>query len=189
MAKKHPGLSPEHQAFIAEQKLFFVGTAADEGRINVSPKGFESLHIESPNRVIWMNITGSGNETASHLQNNSRMTIMFCAFDGRPIILRLYGQARAVHAGDAEWERFSSLFPDAISARQYVDFEIDLVLSSCGFGVPFYDYKNDRDNMDNWLSNKSREDIEEYWARKNQLSLDGEETHILAKSNAGPTKS
>lgn len=181
MGRRYEHLSAEHIAFIEHQKIYFVGTAANDGRINVSPKGFDSLRVLSPNRVAWLNITGSGNETAAHLAQNDRMTIMFSAFDGDPKILRLYGKATAVHPRDSQWQELSALFAPHISARQYVDFSIDLVQTSCGFGVPFYDFKGERDNMEKWTAVKGKDGIADYWRDKNQLSLDGLPTHILDK--------
>ncbi|NKB35000.1 MAG: pyridoxamine 5'-phosphate oxidase family protein [Pseudomonadales bacterium] len=181
MAKRYEQLSDDHIDFIQQQKLFFVGTAANDGTINVSPKGFDSLRVMGPNRIVWLNITGSGNETAAHLLQNDRMTIMFCAFDGSPKILRLYGKAAAVHPRDEQWAKLEKLFDPHPSARQYVDFEIELAQTSCGFGVPFYDFKEERDNMDKWLDAKSTEGIEDYWRAKNQVSLDGLPTNIIAE--------
>lgn len=182
MARRYDDLNPEHIEFIKQQKLFFVGTAANDGTINVSPKGWDSLRVLSPTRIAWLNITGSGNETAAHLAQNERMTMMFCAFDGNPKILRLYGKAKAAHPRDDNFDELSKLFEPHASARQYVDFTIEIVQTSCGFGVPFYDFVGERDNMDRWLAAKNEDDIEEYWREKNQVSLDGLPTHILDKN-------
>ncbi len=181
MAKRYDQLTDELTDFIRQQKVFFVGTAANDGTINVSPKGFDSLRVMGPNRVVWLNITGSGNETAAHLAENQRMTIMFCAFDGKPKILRLYGKAVAVHQRDEQWDELEQLFGPFPSARQFVDFSIEMAQTSCGFGVPLYDFREDRDNMDKWLQSKanSGQSMEDYWREKNQLSLDGLPTHIF----------
>lgn len=178
MARRYDELNPEHIEFIEHQKLFFVGTAANDGTINVSPKGWDSLRVLSPNRIAWLNITGSGNETAAHLAQNQRMTMMFCAFDGNPKILRLYGKAVAAHPRDENWDELARLFEPHASARQYVDFSIDIVQTSCGFGVPFFEFTAERDNMDRWLASKDEEDIRQYWREKNSVSLDGLPTHI-----------
>ncbi len=180
MGRRFDQLSAEHTAFIEHQKLFFVGTAANDGTINVSPKGFDSLRVLDSNRLAWLNITGSGNETAAHLAQNDRMTIMFCAFDNEPKILRLYGKATAIHRRDSRWDEFSALFPHYPSARQYVDFRFNLVQTSCGFGVPLFDYVEPRDNMPKWLATKDSAAIEDYWRLKNQVSIDGLPTHIFA---------
>ncbi len=131
------------------------------------------------NRLVWRNVTGSGNETAAHLSQNNRMTLMFCAFDGRPKILRLYGKAQAFHARDAEFAALDTLFTPHPSTRQLVDFHIELVQTSCGFGVPLFKFQQERDDMDKWLDSKNDQDIKEYWGRKNAVSLDGLPTHIL----------
>ena len=179
MAQRYDEMRPDHIAFIEQQKLFFVGTAANDGTINVSPKGWDSLRILGPSHIAWLNITGSGNETAAHLAQNERMTMMFCAFDGNPKILRLYGKAVAVHPRDEKWDELAKLFKPHKSARQYVEFKIDLVQTSCGFGVPFYDFVGERDNMDRWLASKGEEDIEDYWREKNLVSVDGLPSHLF----------
>ena len=179
MAKRYEELSDDHIKFINHQKIFFVGTAANDGTINVSPKGFDSLRVLCPNHIVWMNITGSGNETAAHLSQNNRMTMMFCAFDRSPKILRLYGKAEAIHPRDDRWTELGKLFNPHPSARQYADFSIELIQTSCGFGAPFYDFTEERDNMDKWLEVKGRDNIEDYWKEKNQVSLDGLPTHII----------
>ena len=127
MAQQRRDISEALITFIEAQQVFFVGTAPQEGRINVSPKGTDSLKVVSPTRVLWLNLTGSGNETAAHIAENGRMTIMFCSFTEKALILRLYGQARAVHPRDAEWQALSSLFAPVIGARQVIDMEVDLV--------------------------------------------------------------
>ena len=118
MAKQFSELSERWIQFISEQKLFFVGTATDTSRVNISPKGMDSLRVINNNRVAWLNVTGSGNETSAHVQVNPRMTIMFCAFDGPPLILRLYGTAKVIHQNDAEWDELYSLFKPLPGARQ-----------------------------------------------------------------------
>ncbi|MFK8018952.1 MAG: pyridoxamine 5'-phosphate oxidase family protein [Pseudomonadales bacterium] len=179
MAQKYPALNQEMTAFIAAQQLYFVGTAADEGRINVSPKGCDTLRVLSDNRIVWLNLTGSGNETAAHLLQNDRITMMFCSFAEKPLILRCYGSASISHPRDESWSELKALFPDFPTARQIVDMRIDLVQTSCGFGVPFYTYEGERDNMSKWASAKGEQGIKDYWAAKNQSSLDGLPTKIL----------
>ena len=118
MAEKFPALTEEHVAFIRKQFLFFVGTAGAEGHVNVSPKGMDTFRITHPSEVIWLNLTGSGNESAAHVLENGRMTVMFCSFDKQPLIMRLYGQASVIHPRDDDWTRLIGLFPDHAGARQ-----------------------------------------------------------------------
>lgn len=179
MAARFPELSGKLIEFVRQQQLYFVGTAASEGTINVSPKGGDSLRVLSPTRILWLNVTGSGNETAAHLRQTDRMTMMFCSFTEQPMILRCYGRARALHERDEEWAQYIDQFAPHPSSRQLVLFDIELVQTSCGFGVPFYDYGGERDNMDKWLAKRDRQDIEDYWADRNQVSLDGFATGIL----------
>ena len=181
MGKQYTQLSDHLTDFIARQKIFFVGTAAADGRVNVSPKGMDTLRVVSANRVVWLNLTGSGNETAAHLLEQSRITLMFCAFEGDPLILRLYGHARALHPRDSEWAALLPLFPNLNGSRQVVDVAIDLVQTSCGMAVPFLDFKSGRDQLEKWADKKGAQGVREYWEEKNQISLDGKPTHILSK--------
>lgn len=181
MGKQYQEIEPKHQEFIKEQKMFFVATAAPEGMVNLSPKGLDSLRILDKNRVIWLNLTGSGNETAAHLLENPRMTLMFCAFEGNPIILRLYGQAKVYHPRDAAWGELISHFPPLAGARQIFELSVELVQSSCGFAVPLYEYKGQRQILLDWADKKGQEGIQEYWQEKNQQSLDGKKTGILGE--------
>ena len=118
MGKQYSEISEKHIEFIQEQKIFFVGTASENGRVNVSPKGMDTLRVIDPNTVAWLNLTGSGNETAAHLLKNDRMTLMFCAFEGNPLILRLYGHAKIFHPRDVEYKNLIDLFPETPGSRQ-----------------------------------------------------------------------
>lgn len=184
MAKQFPALDPAHQAFIEEQHLFFCATAADEGRVNVSPKDAASLKVLGPNRIIWRNLTGSGNETAAHLARINRMTLMWCSFTARPLILRSYGSARTVHPRDADFDTLNAHFPPSIAARQIYDVAIDLVQTSCGYNVPFFDHQGPRDTLEKWTENKGVEGIEDYWENQNQKSIDALPTGILDNTDA-----
>ena len=179
MAEKFPALTETHIEFIQRQHLFFVGTAGPEGRVNVSPKGMDSFRVLGPKRVAWLNLTGSGNETAAHILQNPRMTLMFCSFDRQPLILRLYGQASVIHSRDAQWGEHLALFPEFTGARQIFEVELDLVLTSCGYAVPFYEMTGERPTLTKWADNRGRPAIEQYWQEKNTASLDGYETGIL----------
>ncbi|MGI9551908.1 MAG: pyridoxamine 5'-phosphate oxidase family protein [Aurantibacter sp.] len=181
MGKRLDSITPELLEFIQNQKIFFVGTAANEGRVNVSPKGTDSFRVISANKIVWLNLTGSGNETAAHLIKNNRMTIMFCAFEGKPMILRLYGESMVYHRRDVEFQKFLKLFPENIGSRQIIEMNIDLVQISCGFGVPFMDFKEERATLKNWAKKKGEARIEDYWEQKNIKSIDGFETKILSE--------
>ncbi len=184
MAQRYPELSDTHIQFIGKQRIFFVGTATAESRVNVSPKGMDSLRVLSPRRVVWLNVTGSGNETSAHVQHHPRMTLMFCAFEGPPVILRLYGTATVVHQGDAEWRELVSLFPPLPGARQIFDVALDLVQTSCGMAVPYLSYTGDRELLNEWAAKKGEDGLRQYREEKNQFSLDDIPTNILKKSGS-----
>lgn len=179
MAEQFAELTDGLTRFISTQHVFFTGTARSDGRVNVSPKGADSLRVVSPRRIVWQNLTGSGNETAAHLRENSRITLMFCAFGKKPLILRVYGTARAVHPRDTEWPDYLAMFPGNIGTRQFVIVDIDLVQTSCGFAVPRMDFVAHRDTLDEWAVKKGDDGIRAYWGEKNALSLDGFETGIF----------
>ena len=180
MAKQFDSLSDDHTGFIAAQHMFFVGSAAATGRVNISPKGMDSLRVLGPNRIVWRNLTGSGNETAGHLAQVNRMTLMWCGFETRPMILRAYGTAQTLHPRDAAFAEHNALFPPSEGARQIYDVAIDLVQTSCGFAVPFYDHAGPRDVLRDWTADKGRAGIDAYWRDRNQTTIDGAPTHILA---------
>ena len=182
MGQKYSEIPDKLKQFIEDQKIFFVATAAADGRINLSPKGMDSLRVLEPNRVVWLNVTGSGNETSAHVQESPRMTIMFTAFKGRPMILRLYGDARVIHKNDGEWQTLYALFKPIVGARQIFDLTVDLVNTSCGMGVPFFDYVGDREQLNQWAAKKGEDGLQEYWRTSNQLSLDGKPTGIVDKN-------
>lgn len=175
MAKVFDSITEPLQQFIAAQHIFFVATAplSPTGHVNLSPKGLDSFRILSPNQVAYLDLTGSGNETSAHLQENSRITFMFCAFQGAPLILRLYGQGRTVLFDDPDWDALSRLFPDIPGTRQIILAEIDRVQTSCGTGVPFYTYQSDRDDIVTWATKKGEAGLQTYWQQKNLVSVDG----------------
>ena len=182
MGKQFSELSDKHIAFIEQQKLYFVGTAADSGSVNLSPKGGDSLRVISPTQIAWLNLTGSGNESAAHVLNNPRMTLMFCAFEGAPLILRAYGQASVLHNKDVEWKKYVSLFPESAAARQIFILDINMVQSSCGMSVPYFSYEGDREDSAKWSEKQGTEGIEKYWLKKNQKSIDGFASEIASRS-------
>ncbi len=182
MGKLFTEITDKQADFIEKQKMFFVGTAAEEGSVNISPKGMDYFRILNNNNVAWMNLTGSGNESSAHVQINPRMTIMFCAFEGSPLILRLYGKAKVIHQNDEEWDKLASLFPESSSSRQVFILEVENTQSSCGKGVPLYDYNSDREDLLVSAKRKGKEGIQAYWKQANQNSLDGFPTNILKLS-------
>jgi len=179
MAKQYSELSPELIDFIGNQHVFFVATAAADGRVNLSPKGQDCLKVMGPNDVLWFNLTGSGNETAAHLREVNRMTIMWTAFTGPPMILRVYGRVQTVHPRDADWQPCVAALPAQLGARQYFKLHIDLVQTSCGFAVPLMEYQADRKILANWAETQGQDNIEKYWRERNGQSIDGLPTGIV----------
>jgi len=173
MGEKYSALKPVHIEFIQKQKMFFVATAPKSGRINLSPKGLDTFKILDANRILWLNLTGSGNETAAHLSEDNRMTVMFNAFEGNPLILRLYGTARTVHPDEHEWNNLIKHFPELPGNRQIIDMKVDTVHTSCGFGVPLYEFKGERGELIKWAEKKGEKGILEYQKEKNSISMDG----------------
>lgn len=179
MADQFEQLLDRHIQFIQKQHMFFVGTAAAQGFVNVSPKGMDSFRVLDNTKIAWLNLTGSGNETAAHVKESGRMTVMFCSFDKQPLIMRLYGQAKAVHPRDAQWSELAALFPEYLGARQIFELELELVQTSCGYAVPYYEMTGERPTLDKWAEKKGQAGVQEYWRERNSLSLDGLETDIL----------
>ena len=184
MAKQFDHLTRDHIGFITAQHIFFCGTAADEGRVNISPKGMDSLRILGPNRLIWRNWTGSGNETAAHLALHNRMTLMWCGFEARPMIMRAYGTARTLHPRDPEFATLNAQFPTTDGARQIYDVSVAMVQTSCGYAVPFFEHQGPRDTLEGWTRDKGPQGIATYWKERNQQTIDGLPTHILEDPNA-----
>jgi hypothetical protein len=173
MADRFETLSPELTEWIGQQKVFFVATAARNGRINLSPKGQDSLRVLSEREILWLNLTGSGNETAAHLIDSNRITLMWCSFEGLPRILRVYGSADVIHPRDDEWAGCARLMPPPLGARQYFKVHVDLVQTSCGYAVPLMDYVEDRRVLAQWSEKKGEQGIRDYWRENNEVSLDG----------------
>ncbi len=182
MGKQYFKIPEKLKQFIEDQKIFFVGTATADSRVNISPKGMDSLRVLDANRVVWLSVTGSGNETAAHIQENSRMTVMFAALKGSPMILRLYGSAKVIHKNNPEWNDIVTLFKPLPGARQVFELSVDLVQTSCGMGVPLYDYAGEREQLNEWANKKGEAGIKAYWKEKNQESIDGKPTHIIEKN-------
>jgi hypothetical protein len=183
MAKQFTQIEPAHAAFIAQQHIFFTASAAATGRVNVSPRGADALRVLNPNTVTYLDQTGSGNETAAHLRASGRLTIMFCGFENVPMILRLYGQGRSLWRGTAEYATLLEMAygnEEPPGARQIIRLDIDMVQTSCGYGVPLFDYKEGRPTLRRWAETKGEDGIAAYWREKNVRSIDGFETGVAA---------
>jgi hypothetical protein len=174
MAKFYDTITDDLQEFILKQHMFFVATAplAAEGHVNVSPKGLDVFRILSPNQVAYMDMTGSGNETSAHITENRRVTFMFCAFEGAPNILRLYGEGRTVIPNTPEWDELSPKFTLFTGFRQIIIADITMAQTSCGYAVPLYDYVDERETLIKYWENKGDEKKLAYHQERNACSLD-----------------
>ncbi|HMO62988.1 MAG TPA: pyridoxamine 5'-phosphate oxidase family protein [Ferruginibacter sp.] len=175
MGKFHDSIKPAHKDFIVAQHIFFTGTAplTADGHINVSPKGLDCFRVINEHTVGYMDLISSGNETSAHTLENGRITFMFCSFDETPNILRLYGRGRAVLPGTAEWQQYASYFTIYPSTRQLIIADISLVQTSCGFGVPRYQFAGHRDIHFDWAETKGTEGLKAYIQDNNLKSIDG----------------
>ena len=181
MAKFYTELNDSLKEFITEQKIFFTATAPTTGRINLSPKGLNTLRCLDNSTVAYIDATGSGNETAAHLLENGRMTMMFCSFSEKPIILCLYGRGRVIHRRDDEWSTLYPLFNPLPGARQIMLLEIDSVKTACGHGVPLYDFREDRDLLQRKAEKRGEAGTEEYQRKNNMVSIDGLPTQLFSE--------
>jgi hypothetical protein len=188
MGKQFPSMTPAHQDFIARQRIFFTATATGSSRVNISPRPTDALRVLDERAVLYLDQTGSGCETAAHLRADGRITLMFCAFDGPPNILRLYGRGASFPRATGD---YASLLRSAFhneepaGARQIVRIDIDLVQTSCGYGVPLFDYVGERTTLHRWAEHKGEAGLREYWRLKNARSIDGLPTG-LAEDDAFP---
>lgn len=173
MADFFTELADKHKEFISRQKIFFTATAPEQGRINLSPKGMDTFRVIDNKTVAYLDLTGSGNETAAHLCETKRMTIMLCAFDSGPLIMRLYGTGEVVLPQHPEWQTLIGQFPSLIGTRQIIKLNIESVQTSCGFSIPLYDYLGDRDTLTKWSEKKGEDGLVDYRRDKNQTSIDG----------------
>jgi len=183
MSKMFSRIEPALRDFILRQHIFFTATATATSRVNISPRGADALRVLSENAIAYLDQTGSGNETAAHLRADGRMTIMLCAFEAAPTILRLYGRGRTLSRGGAEYatlltEAFGGVEPPG--ARQIVYLDVDLVQTSCGYGVPMFEYQDERRTLLNWAERKGEAGLEDYRREKNIRSIDGLDTGVLA---------
>ena len=175
MSKQLENINDELTQWLRRQRVFFVATAPlwADGHVNCSPKGGDCFRVLGPTEVAYLDYTGSGAETAAHLRENGRIVLMFCAFEGRPEVVRLHGQGEVVMVGDKGFEALAALFPPNPGARAVVRVEVTRVSTSCGFSVPLLDYHQDRDTLDRWAQAKGPEGLASYRAEKNARSLDG----------------
>lgn len=181
MATRFTAIRPEHRAFIEKQKIFFAASAAAHGRVNLSPKDVAALRVLDANCVLYRDLTGSGNETAAHLLADGRLTLMFCSFEGAPLILRLYGRGRVVARGNQEYRSLLALWfgsEEPRGTRQLVMLDVDLVQTSCGYGVPEFAFVEQRPTLTRWAEAKGEAGLEEYRRTKNTRSIDGLPTGI-----------
>jgi hypothetical protein len=179
MAKFADSLSSELQDFILNQKIFFTASAAAEGRINLSPKGMDTIRVLSDRELAYLDFTGSGNETAAHLLAANRVTFMWCSFDEKPLILRAYCTGRAVRPRDAEWPNYAQHFTLVPGARQIIVAKVQSVQTSCGFAVPRMQFLEHRPMLVEWCEKRGADGIQKYWEEKNQTSIDRLPTGLL----------
>lgn len=173
MAKFYTCLNDELRDFIARQHMFFVASAAREGRVNLSPKGMDTLRVIDDRCVAYLDLTGSGNETAAHILENGRVTAMFCGFEGSPWILRLYARGEVVLPGDAAWSDYAPNFATLPGARQIIVLHIDSAQTACGFAVPEYHFVQQRPLLSAWAEKKGEPALQQYRSEKNARSIDG----------------
>lgn len=179
MAKFYTELTEDLRDFISRQHLFFTASAAAEGRINLSPKGMDSFRCLDTHTVAYLDVTGSGNETAAHLRADGRITVMFCSFDTQPLILRIYGQGRVIRPRDAEWDELAPHFPPLTGMRQIMKISVESAQTSCGYGIPLYQHQGERETLLRWAEKKGPQGLADYWQEKNQVSIDGLPTRLL----------
>lgn len=174
MARAFETITPSMREFIERQHMFFVATAPSaDGRVNVSPKGYDAFRILGDNQVCYLDLTGSGAETIAHVRDNGRITFMFCAFEGKPNICRLYGTARVLRPGDDGFDAMRECFGDHDGVRSVIVADIDRTSNSCGFSVPFMDFVEDRQTLAEYWDGKDDVAMSKYWAAKNTTSIDG----------------
>ena len=175
MGKEFEAIDDRLQRWIEKQRMFFVATAPldENGHVNCSPKGLDSLRVLGPRQLAYVDLGGSGIETVAHIRENRRITIMLCAFDGPPKIFRFYGRGRAVEPGDSEFNDLVAQFPEQPTVRNVIVVDVDRIMDSCGYGVPEFDFRKDRQSMANWVNSKTEEELVQYRRDNNSESLDG----------------
>ena len=181
MAEFFTALNEKHIQFIQKQKIYFVATAADQGNVNLSPKGMDTFAVIDNNTVAYLDLTGSGNETAAHLHQNPRMTIMMCSFDKQPLIFRMYGEGKVINQYSDEWSGWKNHFDDYPGTRQIIALKINKIQTSCGYAVPTAENFTERDTLVKWAEKKGDDGIKQYWEDKNLVSMDGLDTYLVDK--------
>jgi hypothetical protein len=176
MSKFFDQLTPELTEFIRAQPVFFVATAAPEGRINLSPKGMDTFRVLDEKRVAYLDLTGSGNETAAHLLHDGRITIMFCSFDKNAEIARIYGRGVVIRPSDERWRELIANFPILPGVRQVMEIRVESAMTSCGYAVPRMREMVARDTLENYWTKKGEQAKEDYWQKHNLRSIDGLQT-------------
>jgi hypothetical protein len=175
MGRTHDELTPDLTAWIGRQHLFFVATApsGSDGHVNLSPKGHDTFRVLGPTTVAYLDLTGSGVETIAHLRDNGRLTFMFCAFEGKPRILRLFGRGEAVLPDDPRFAELAAGFPELPGIRAVICCELDRIGDSCGYSIPFLEYRSERETLIDWAERRGPDGIAEYHDAKNRTSIDG----------------
>jgi hypothetical protein len=175
MADRFSSLQPDLAEWWCEQPVFFVATApsGDAGHVNLSPKGYDTFRVLAPDRVAYLDLTGSGVETIAHLRENGRITLMACAFGGNPRISRIYGRGTVHPRGTDRFDQLAGSFPDLPGRRSIIDIAVEGVTTSCGYAVPLMDLVGERDRLVEWAEKKGEDAIVEYWGNKNAVSIDG----------------
>lgn len=179
MAKFYTELDESLKAFIRAQQIYFHASAPNQGRINISPKGLDTFRILNDRCVGYLDLTGSECETAAHIAENGRLTLMFCSFDEKPLILRLYGRGRVIHRRDPQWVEVRTHFKAYPGERQIVVLDIESIMSTCGFAVPLFEFKGEREQLTELVCKMGDEKMDEYRQKKNQISIDGLPTYLL----------
>ena len=192
MGKQFPAMTPAHREFIAKHRIFFTATATASSRVNLSPRPTDALRVLDDRTVLYLDLTGSGSETAAHLRVDGRITLMFCAFEQPPNILRLYGRGTSLPRATSDYASLlASVFnnEEPPGARQIVRIDVDLVQTSCGYGVPLFDYAGERETLRRWAEHKGDAGLEEYRRLKNARSIDGLPTGLAEDEPAPVTES
>lgn len=175
MSKQRDNIDTELAAWLREQHVFFVATAplSEQGHVNCSPKGGDSFRVLGQMEVAYLDYTGSGAETAAHLRENGRIVLTFCAFEGKPDVVRLHGAGEVITPDDPRFEVMAAQFPFNPGARAVVYVRVTRVSTSCGYAVPFMDYRQERETLDRWATAKGSEALTDYRRTKNSHSIDG----------------